>query len=72
MPSFGMLRRWGLLQTDVSEERVASFFRVEEMKRTRKVLGDATSQKTAFLMVGIVTRNCIIVKISKVLLHLKF
>jgi hypothetical protein len=36
MPSSGMWRRVDLLQTDVSEERVASIFRVEEITPVRK------------------------------------
>jgi hypothetical protein len=38
MPSSGMWRRVGLLSTDVSEERVASIFRVKERTRAKKVL----------------------------------
>jgi hypothetical protein len=34
MPSFGMWRHLGLLKTDVSEERVASNFRAEEITDT--------------------------------------
>jgi hypothetical protein len=33
MPSSGMWRRVGLVRTDVSEERVASIFRVERYSR---------------------------------------
>jgi hypothetical protein len=36
MPSSGMWRRVGLVETDVSEELVTSIFGVEEITRARK------------------------------------
>jgi hypothetical protein len=38
MPSSGMWRRVGLVRTDVSEERVASIFKVEKGRGRRKML----------------------------------
>jgi hypothetical protein len=62
MPSYGMWRRVDLVWTDVSEEHIASIFRVEKSASEepawasgcRHDLHGATSQKTASFMVTVV------------------
>jgi hypothetical protein len=66
MPSFEMWRRVGLLYTDVSEERVASIFRVEDIMRAKKSVRrlqtdwlhphGTTSHKMAFFIVTAVEK----------------
>jgi hypothetical protein len=44
MPSFRMWRRVDLVTTEVSEERIASFFSVERMRQREKCLAFANRQ----------------------------
>jgi hypothetical protein len=57
MPSSGTWRRVGLVRTDVSETRVAFFFRVQKIRREKGVSRLLTARECLVSAEGVVLSN---------------
>jgi hypothetical protein len=60
MPSSGMWRRVGLVRTGVSEERVASIFKVEKIFFNKNVLQVKLKYATTIIFYIVIIISCLV------------